>query len=80
MRGEQTVSVIVDDTELGQANVSKHLRVQFDAGFVRRRKEGIRAVYELIDHTTAGVTSHLLLSRKLVARTLKTGAHGRTPT
>ena len=50
-RGVKTVTAIVDETGLGQANVSKHLRVLFDVGFVRRRKEGVRTVYELSDRT-----------------------------
>jgi DNA-binding transcriptional ArsR family regulator len=37
--GEMTVSELVDATGLGQANVSKHLRLLLAHGFVRRRKD-----------------------------------------
>ena len=38
--GEFTVSELVEDTELGQTNVSKHLQLLYAMGFVSRRKEG----------------------------------------
>jgi DNA-binding transcriptional ArsR family regulator len=47
--GESTVSELVDATGLGQANVSKHLRMLHDLGFVERRREGLYAVYSLAD-------------------------------
>lgn len=49
--GERTVSELVDVTELSQANVSKHLRVLANLGFVTRRKEGLYAYYALADKT-----------------------------
>ena len=39
--GERTVSELVDVTGLGQANVSKHLAVLRQNGFVVRRKDGL---------------------------------------
>ena len=47
--GEMTVSELVDDTGLGQANVSKHLQFLHSAGFVGRRKEGLFVYYFLAD-------------------------------
>lgn len=47
--GEMTVSDLVDTTGLGQANVSKHLRLLLAHGFVRRRKDGLFAYYALAD-------------------------------
>lgn len=47
--GEMTVSELVDDTGLGQANVSKHLQLLHGMGFVRRRKEGLFVYYALAD-------------------------------
>ncbi|HEY5162371.1 MAG TPA: metalloregulator ArsR/SmtB family transcription factor [Terriglobales bacterium] len=38
--GEFTVSELVEETELGQTNVSKHLQLLYAMGFVSRRKEG----------------------------------------
>lgn len=48
-KGERTVGDLVRETGLAQANVSKHLQVLHDAGFVTRRKEGLFAWYSLAD-------------------------------
>lgn len=48
--GEMTVSDLVEETGLGQANVSKHLQLLLSLGFVTRRKEGLFAYYELADN------------------------------
>ena len=45
--GERTVSDLVEETGLGQANVSKHLRLLHHAGFVSRRKDGLFVHYGL---------------------------------
>ena len=47
--GELTVSGLVEETELGQANVSKHLQLLYAMGFVGRRKEGLFVYYCLTD-------------------------------
>lgn len=47
--GEMVVSDLVAETGLGQANVSKHLRLLHAMGFVRRRKEGLFVHYALAD-------------------------------
>ncbi len=47
--GERTVSELVEETELGQANVSKHLQLLHTTNFVSRRKEGLRVYYALAD-------------------------------
>jgi DNA-binding transcriptional ArsR family regulator len=47
--GEKTVTQIVDQSGLGQANVSKHLQSLYAAGFVARRKEGLFVYYFLAD-------------------------------
>jgi DNA-binding transcriptional ArsR family regulator len=44
-----TVGELVDATELGQGNVSKHLQLLHSLGFVRRRKEGLFVYYALAD-------------------------------
>ena len=49
--GERTVTELVADTGLGQANVSKHLRLLGTQGFVSRRKEGLFAYYALADRS-----------------------------
>jgi ArsR family transcriptional regulator len=45
--GEMTVNALVDETELSTANISKHLQILHAAGFVTRRKEGVRVYYSL---------------------------------
>jgi DNA-binding transcriptional ArsR family regulator len=50
MRGEHTVTQLVSETGLGQANVSKHLQLLHQQGFVRRRKVGLFVHYTLTDH------------------------------
>lgn len=47
--GEMTVSELLELTGLGQANVSKHLRLLHSLGFVERRKEGLYVYYRLAD-------------------------------
>ena len=49
--GELTVSELVEQTELGQANVSKHLQLLHALGFVSRRKEGLFVFYALADRS-----------------------------
>jgi DNA-binding transcriptional ArsR family regulator len=48
-RGERTVNQLVAETGLGQANVSKHLQVLHEHGFVTRRKNGLFVHYMLAD-------------------------------
>lgn len=47
--GESTVSDLVEATGLGQANVSKHLALLHELGFVMRRREGLFIWYRLAD-------------------------------
>lgn len=47
--GELTVSELVEETGLGQANVSKHLQLLYSLNFVARRKEGLHVYYALAD-------------------------------
>ena len=47
--GEMTVTQLVDETSLGQANVSKHLQQLHSLGFVGRRKDGLFVYYMLAD-------------------------------
>ena len=46
---ELTVSEIIDETGLGQANASKHLQLLHAHGFVGRRKEGLYVYYAIAD-------------------------------
>lgn len=47
--GELTVSEMVEETGLGQANLSKHLQLLHAHGFVTRRKDGLYVFYALAD-------------------------------
>jgi ArsR family transcriptional regulator len=47
--GEKTVSELIEETELTQANTSRHLQMLHSLGFVSRRKEGPYVVYRLAD-------------------------------
>ena len=48
---EMNVTDLVGATGAGQANVSKHLGVMFEAGIVARRKEGLNSIYRVSDET-----------------------------
>ena len=49
--GEKTVSELMEETGLGQANASKHLQMLHSLGFVERRKEGLYVYYRLADES-----------------------------
>jgi DNA-binding transcriptional ArsR family regulator len=49
--GERTVSELMEETGLGQANASKHLQQLHSLGFVERRKEGLYVHYRLADES-----------------------------
>jgi len=48
-KGERCVSELEVDTELNQANLSRHLQVLTATGMVRRRKDGLFVYYALAD-------------------------------
>ncbi|GET43490.1 ArsR/SmtB family transcription factor [Microseira wollei] len=47
--GGKNVTEIIEATGLGQANVSKHLKVLAQAGIVTRTPQGTSAFYEITD-------------------------------
>jgi len=47
--GEMSVGELVDNLHSSQANVSKHLRVLYDARVVGRRPQGTTVYYSVID-------------------------------
>ena len=47
--GELSVSEIVDNLTTSQANVSKQLKLLYDAGIVSRRKQGTQVLYQIAD-------------------------------
>jgi ArsR family transcriptional regulator len=62
LEGERTVSDLVDETGLNQANVSKHLGVLRSSNFVDRRKEGLYAFYSVAD-PSVGVLCEIMCGR-----------------
>lgn len=53
MEGERSVSELVEETGLNQANVSKHLALLRTSDFVERRKDGLYAFYRVADPSVA---------------------------
>ncbi|NET01379.1 MAG: helix-turn-helix transcriptional regulator [Sphaerospermopsis sp. SIO1G2] len=49
--GSKNVTQIITETGLGQANVSKHLKILTQAGIVKRTPEGVSVIYEIVDPT-----------------------------
>ena len=47
--GERCVTDLADDTDLNQANLSRHLQTLTAMGLVSRRKEGLFVYYSLAD-------------------------------
>jgi DNA-binding transcriptional ArsR family regulator len=47
--GEKTVSQLVEETGLAQANASKHLQLLHSLDFIERRKEGQYVYYRMAD-------------------------------
>lgn len=50
--GERTVGELVAASDLSLANVSKHLGLLHQTGWVTRRKDGVAVVYALADERT----------------------------
>jgi DNA-binding transcriptional ArsR family regulator len=47
--GPRTVNELVEATQMGQANVSRHLATLFANGLVARERDGVYVRYELAD-------------------------------
>ncbi|MDB9311809.1 metalloregulator ArsR/SmtB family transcription factor [Spirulina sp. CS-785/01] len=47
--GEKNVTEIIENTGLGQANVSKHLKILTQLGMVNRKPQGVSVYYEIAD-------------------------------
>jgi DNA-binding transcriptional ArsR family regulator len=45
--GEKNVTEIIEVTGLGQANVSKHLKILNQAGIISREQQGINVFYKI---------------------------------
>lgn len=49
--GPLNVTEIIEETGLGQANVSKHLKMLTQAGVLSRQPRGVSAYYEIADQS-----------------------------
>jgi DNA-binding transcriptional ArsR family regulator len=49
--GERSVNELVEQTGLGQGNVSKHLQLLYTLGFVSRRRDGLYVYYAMRDRS-----------------------------
>lgn len=49
--GPRSVSELIDDTGLSQANLSKHLQLLHAHGFVSRQRQGLFTIYALDDRS-----------------------------
>jgi DNA-binding transcriptional ArsR family regulator len=47
--GTKNVTEIIEETGLGQANVSKHLKILTQAGIVQRQPQGVSVYYRITD-------------------------------
>ncbi|MDX1976510.1 MAG: metalloregulator ArsR/SmtB family transcription factor [Pseudanabaenaceae cyanobacterium bins.68] len=47
--GNKNVTEIMAETGLGQANVSKHLKILTQAGIVQRQPQGVSVYYQISD-------------------------------
>ena len=72
--GERTVTELVRETGLGQANLSRHLQLLHAHGFVSRRKEGVSVYYslatsvdELCDIMSNQITAQVTSRRRTLA-------------
>lgn len=45
--GAKNVTEIIEETGLGQANVSKHLKILSQAGIVSRQQQGVNVFYQI---------------------------------
>jgi DNA-binding transcriptional ArsR family regulator len=63
--GEHSVNDIVDNVDIDQSGVSRHLRILQEAGFVRVRPEGQRRFYSLCPEPFRDLNAWLSRYRQL---------------
>ncbi len=64
VHGELSVMDLVEATGCKQANVSKHLGVLYQEGLLKRRKDGTRVYYSIMDPSLGEICT--LICRRLV--------------
>jgi len=73
--GEKSVTELIAETGCAQANVSKHLQILHNLGFVARKKEGLyvyyrlsgREIFQLCDIMCGRIEKELKSRQKLFA-------------
>ena len=65
--GEKSVSELMSDSGLAQANASRHLQTLTEAGILSRRKEGLKVLYQVADPAIFKLCEHVCgsLQRRL---------------
>lgn len=78
-KSPMTVSELVDATGLQQANVSKHLQLLHERGFLSRRKEGLFVRYRLANSDVFRLCDIMCgrLEAELIERAARTPVAGR---
>lgn len=71
--GAKNVTQIIEATGLGQANVSKHLKVLAQAGIVTRTQQGVSVYYEIANPFLFEVCD--LVCESLVAQMYQQNQH-----
>jgi DNA-binding transcriptional ArsR family regulator len=54
-RSEKSVGQIVEESGLSQTNASRHLNMMYQAGAVKRRREGAMVFYEVADEALTDI-------------------------
>jgi DNA-binding transcriptional ArsR family regulator len=65
LRGERAVNDVVNEVDIDQSGVSRHLKILSEAGFVRMRADGPRRLYSLAPEPFDELERWLTQYRKL---------------
>ena len=57
--GEKSVTELIQATGLSQANASRHLNTLTSAGFLSRRKKGLKVLYSIADPGVFKLCEHV---------------------
>lgn len=62
--GEQNVGRLVSQVEASQPNMSRHLRVLYQAGVLSKRRVGQQVFYKIADHSVVNVCKAVCVQDK----------------
>lgn len=57
--GEKSVTDLLHETGLAQANASRHLQTLTEAGIISRHKEGLKVIYSIADQEVFHLCEHV---------------------